>query len=250
MQKYKHLFKDTLYKGTFANIQKCLRLNDLNEIGDNTHSLVFDMIGFFSFRELTIPDAIDFMMEFCISINIYPDYVTIHPDKYNEWKEYYKKYPFLEIKKDIECTWSGGELGGYCTEFYKNNIEIGNIVNTINTCIDVGFGLERLLLVLDKHIPKSKLQILEETSLLLIENSITIGHYKQGYILKKLITESLFNGSTINNKEFNTIRESHKIVFKNYLQLSARFRNRNKPDSYWKETIGFFKEHYTYYERL
>ena len=49
MQQYKKLFSDVLYKGTFSNIQKCLRLNDLDEIGDGAHHLVFDMLGFFHF---------------------------------------------------------------------------------------------------------------------------------------------------------------------------------------------------------
>jgi hypothetical protein len=250
MQRYKNLFKDVQYKGTFANIQKCLRLNDLDEIGDGTHSLSFDMLGLFSFRELTIKQSIDLMMEFCGSINIIPDYVTIHPDKINEWKVFYTDYPDIEIRPDTECKWSDGDLGGYCTEFYKNDIEIGNIVNTIDTCIDIGFGLERLLLVLGLLECNSKLQILEDTSLLLINNGVKIGHYKQEYILKKLVTESLFNGSLIDNQVFNDMRDSHRTVYRKFLQLSARNSNRGKPMSYYKETMGFDIIHLEYYKQL
>lgn len=250
MQKYKNLFKDTRYKGTFANIQQCLRLNDLNELGDGTHSLSFNMIGLFSFRELSVKQSIDFMMKFCLSIDIIPDYVTIHPDKFDEWRIYYKEYDFLEIRLDPECTWSDGDLGGYCTEFYKNNIEIGNIVNTIETCIDVGFGLERLLLVLGYEDCKTKLQLLEETCLLLIKNNVTINHWKQSHVLKKLVSESLFNGSTIDNDVFNYVRNSHKVIYKNFLQLSARRSNRDKPMSYYKETMGFDIRYLEYYKSL
>jgi hypothetical protein len=35
-------------------------------------------------------------------------------------------------------------MGGYCTEFYHNGVEIGNIVNTMDKFIDVGFGYSRL----------------------------------------------------------------------------------------------------------
>ena len=35
------------------------------------------------------------------------------------------------VRIDNECLWSDGNIGGYCTEFYKNDIEIGNIVNTL-----------------------------------------------------------------------------------------------------------------------
>lgn len=250
MQRYKHLFKDTRYKGTFANIQKCLRLNDLNEIGDSTHSLSFDMIGLFSFRELTVKQSIDFMMQFCISIGITPDYVTIHPEKINEWSQFYDDYPFVEIRIDNECTWSDGNLGGYCTEFYKNNIEIGNIVNTIDTCIDVGFGVERLLLVLGYNNCKTKLQLLEETCLLLINNNVTISHWKQGHVLKKLVSESLFLGSKLDNDIFNQVRNSHLVIYKNFLNLSKRNSNKNKPMLYYKETMGFDIEHLDYYKQL
>lgn len=250
MQRYKHLFKDTRYKGTFTNIQKCLRLNDLNEIGDGTHSLSFDMIGLFSFRELTVKQSIDFMMQFCISIGITPDYVTIHPDKVNEWSHFYDDYSFVEIRIDNECTWSDGNLGGYCTEFYKNNIEIGNIVNTIDTCIDVGFGVERLLLVLGYNNCKTKLQLLEETCLLLINNNVTISHWKQGHVLKKLVSESLFLGSKLDNDIFNQVRNSHLVIYKNFLNLSKRNSNKNKPMLYYKETMGFDIEHLDYYKQL
>ena len=35
-------------------------------------------------------------------------------------------------------------MGCYCTEFYHDDIEIGNIVNTMDKFIDVGFGFSRI----------------------------------------------------------------------------------------------------------
>lgn len=249
MQQYKPLFSDILYCGTFSNIQKCLRLKDFSEVGDGTHSLAFNMIGFFSFREYSLKQSIDFMMEFCNSINIYPDYVTIHPDKMLEWQDYYKEYN-VEVRPDIECIWSDGNIGGYCTEFYKNDIEIGNIVNTLGTCIDIGFGLERLLLVLGLLETKSRIEILEETSLLLIDNSIKLSHNNEGYILKKLITECVLYGSKINNEDFNTIRNNQIKIYRNYKNLSTRNSNKGKPDSYWLHTMGFDKSKEQLYQNL
>ena len=49
MQQFKERFKSE-ETGTLANVQSCIRLNDLEEIGDGTHYLYFDMIGLFSFR--------------------------------------------------------------------------------------------------------------------------------------------------------------------------------------------------------
>ena len=67
MQQFKSKFKDTNFKGTLSNIQSCLRLNDLDEIGDGSHLLYFNMIGLFSFRELTVTQTIDIWMEFSLT---------------------------------------------------------------------------------------------------------------------------------------------------------------------------------------
>lgn len=118
MQQFKPYFKDTNYKGTTSNIQSCLRLNDIDEIGDGTHLLYFNMIGLFSFRELSVKNSIDFWMKFLKEIGITPDYVTIHPDK-NDWIYHYIEYD-IDVRFDNDCIWSDGEIGGYCTEFYKD----------------------------------------------------------------------------------------------------------------------------------
>ena len=143
MQQFKDKFKSD-ETGTLANVQSCIRLNDLEEIGDGTHYLYFDMIGLFSFRTMTVQEAVDFWMEFVEEVlQIKVDYVTIHPDKFEEWKSLYDNYN-VEVRADDECKWTDGQIGGYCTEFFKDDVEIGNIVNPLGTCIDVGFGLQRL----------------------------------------------------------------------------------------------------------
>jgi len=224
-------------------------MNDLDEIGDGTHHLVFDMLGFFSFREYTVKQTIDIMMEFCHSINVHPDYVTIHPDKFDEWKSFYDEYE-VEVRQDEECLWSDGSIGGYCTEFYKNNIEIGNIVNTLGTCIDVGFGLQRLLLVLGELENKTRLEILEETCTTLIDSGVVVSHYGHGYILKKLITECVMHGSFISHEYFQKIRLSQVEIYKNYLRLSSRISNKDKTDEYWLSTMGFNRKYEDNYKRM
>jgi len=54
MQEFKSLFKNKVVELTLANVQRCLRLNDLDELGDSSHQLCFDMLGMFSFRKLTV----------------------------------------------------------------------------------------------------------------------------------------------------------------------------------------------------
>ena len=238
MQQFKLLYSDLEYTNTFTNIQQCLRINDLDEIGDGTHFLKFEMMGLFSFRQWTLKQAIDFMYSFVNKLGIVPDYVTIHPDKYEDWKDLYSEYG-VEIRLDSECVWSDGSIGGYCTEFYKSDVEIGNIVNTMDTCIDVGFGLERLLEVTGSLTPKNKLQILEETALLLIDDGVVLGHNKKEYILKKLITESIFHGSQLSNEFFDRIRFNQEKAYSTYMRKRNHKRFKDKDSVFWMDTYGF-----------
>lgn len=249
MQHFKSYYLDNDYKNTFSNIQKCLRLNDLNKIGDGTHYLTFQMIGLFSFQEWTLQKSVDFMWDFLKKIGITPDYVTIHPDKLNEWNYLYSNYDVI-IKSDSECIWSDGNISGYCTEFYKNDIEIGNIVNTLGKSIDIGFGLERLLTVLDIHETHSKLEILENCVLDLIKSGIILGHNKQGYILKKLITECILQGSVIEHEYFNSIKNNMRESYLKYLKNKDKVKYKHKDVLFWKDTFGIDLKYLILYQKL
>lgn len=233
MQQFKTLFKDTNYKGTISNIQSCIRLNDLDEIGDGTHLLFFDMIGFFSFREWNVPDTIDFWMKFLNQIGINPDYVTIHPNKL-EWKEYYSKYD-VEVRVDDECIWSDGDIGGYCTEFYKNDIEIGNIVNPLGTCIDVGFGLDRLVMILT-NISKSKEDTLKESVIKIIESGIVPSNVKQGYVLRKLLRLCNKSGVVIEHQFYDDEVIRQQKIFDKWYRVKDKYKDKSK--EWWWETFG------------
>ena len=235
MQQFKPLFKTTSHKGTISNIQSCLRLNDLDEIGDGSHLLYFNMIGLFSFRELTVQDTIHFWMEFLQKINCIPDYITIHPDK-PEWQDFYSNYN-IEIRYDEGCIWSDGDIGGYCTEFYKDGIEIGNIVNPLGTCIDVGFGLDRIVMVLTGE-PKSKEETLRETVMKIIDSGFTPTYNKQGSLLRKLLRICYLEKIEINHQFYrDEIIRQEKIVNKyNRMKQNPKFKDKDK--QWWFNTLG------------
>lgn len=235
MQQFKPLFKNTSHKGTISNIQSCLRLNDLDEIGDGSHLLYFNMIGLFSFRELTVQDTIHFWMEFLQKINCIPDYITIHPDK-PEWLDFYSNYN-IEIRYDEGCIWSDGDIGGYCTEFYKNGIEIGNIVNPLGTCIDVGFGLDRIVMVLTNQ-TKSKEETLRETVMKIIDSGFTPTYNKQGSLLRKLLRICYLEKIEINHQFYrDEIIRQEKIVNKyNRMKQNPKFKDKDK--QWWFNTLG------------
>ena len=249
MQQFKPLFSNPHYLDTFTNVQKCLRLNDLSQVGDGTHRLTFEMIGLFSFRQWSVLEGIIFMWEFLSRLQLTPDYVTIHPDKIQEWSKYYESY-HIPIKSDPECLWSDGNIGGYCTEFYLEGVEIGNIVNPLGTCLDIGFGLERLLLVSDSLPRESRLSLLEQTCGDLISSGITLGHNQQGYILKKLVTICVLEGSSQTGPEFEYIRQQQIKHYRQYLINKQKRRFQGQSSKFWLNTYGIDEEKLPLYEQL
>lgn len=192
MQKLKPLFSNPHHTGTQSDVQHCLRLNDLEEVGDGTHYLDFEMLGLFSFRDWTVPEGIRFWMEFLSFLGLSPDTVTLHPDC-KDWVSFYDDYS-VKIEWDPECLWSDGEIGGYCTEFYIQGVEVGNIVNPLGHCLDCGFGSERLEYFYQqkkghKVSSPSGSSVLERTINVLLESGVIPSNQKQGYVLRRLIRQ-------------------------------------------------------------
>lgn len=233
MQQFKSKFKDEDYKGTISNIQSCLRLKDIDEIGDGEHLLYFNMIGLFSFREMTVQETIDFWMIFLDGIGIKPDWITIHPDT-PEWGDYYK-YHDVELKFDDECIWSDGEIGGYCTEFYKDGIEIGNIVNPLGTCIDVGFGLERLEMIISGK-NKTENETLKESVYKIIQSGFRPSNTKQGYVLRKLLRMCHQKGIKIDHQFYKDEILRQEKIHSKWLKLKDKHQDKGK--EWWWETMG------------
>lgn len=241
MQQFKKQFKDqSITNVTLANVQPCLRLLDIDNLGDGTHFLYFNMIGLFSFRGMTVKQAVDFWMEFLGSLNIKPDYVTVHPDK-SEWAALYNGYD-VEIRGDKECIWSDGELSGYCTEFYKDDIEIGNIVNICGDCIDVGFGLERLEMVvhrynLDPHCPcQTDLDVLVGTIQKILDCGYTPSNKQHGYVLRRLMRLLHKKGGNMDNEHFRMEKERQEQIVQRYQKLKDRYPDKSK--EWWYDTHG------------
>lgn len=235
MQKYKGEFKDLSIIGkTICNIQPCIRLNDMEEIGDGTHLLYFNMIGLFSFRGMTVKQTIDFWVEFITqTLKLELDYVTIHPDKMEDWINYYDS---VEVRPDEECIWSDGEMGGYCTEFYVDGIEIGNIVNTNGDSIDVGFGYERLEQLYFKTQPKSRGDVLKETTLKIIDSGYRPSHNGQGYVLKKLLRTLVLEGLEIEHEYFYSEKTRQEKLVLRYNKLKDKHKGKSK--EWWFDTHG------------
>jgi alanyl-tRNA synthetase len=230
MQQFKKQFRDKSHKGTLANIQPCLRLNDLDEIGDGSHLLYFNMMGLFSFREMTMKEAVDFWVGFVQDrLGVSIDHMTYHPDK-PEFIEY--TIPFF-IKPDTDCIWKAGDLEGYCIEFYHKGIEIGNIVNTGGDCIDVGFGLERL-----EQVNRTEAETLKETINEIWRAGVQVSNNNEGYVLKKLIRRLIRRGGDMEDTRFKVEKIKFDKMIENYERLSKKETNKDRSPEWWWDTHG------------
>jgi alanyl-tRNA synthetase len=234
MQQFKSQFTDPAFAGTIANIQTCLRLGDLAEIGDGIHALSFNMMGLFSFRELSMPQAIRFWLEFLDQINASPDYVTIHPERMAEWSRFYPSH--IPIRPDPGCTWSDGSISGFCTEFYKSDIEIGNIVNPLGTCIDVGFGLERLDMIVHGTPPATPQELLVSAIEAIIEARYRPGNKEHGYVLRKLLRQLYRLGGSMTHAFFQAEVARQEKLRDRYQKLLPL--HGDKSPEWWFDTHG------------
>lgn len=234
MQKYKVDFANKNYRATVANVQECLRVDDLEEVGDGTHFLHFAMMGLFSFRQLTVEQTIEFWRDFLSEIGITPTHYTVHPDKLAEWRDYYR--PGDDVRTDLECIWTDGTQGGYCTEFYVGDLEIGNIVNTGGDCIDVGFGLDRLLMVLGSPPSSDEQTVLKGAILAIAGSGYEPGPKLQGYVLRKLLRRLWSLGGKLDHPYFRAEIERQATLGQLYMKLLPK--HPDKDAAWWYDTHG------------
>ncbi len=117
-----------------VNVQKCLRTNDIDEVGDATHNTFFEMLGYWSLGDYFKKESIHFTFDFYtiilnfnknnISVTVFEGDETASFDKesYNVWKDEIgipKERIYRYPKKE---NWWGpaGETGlcGPCTEMF------------------------------------------------------------------------------------------------------------------------------------
>lgn len=240
MQRYKSLFRDQKVIGkTVASVQTCIRLTDLDLVGAGAHALVFRMIGLFSFRDWSIKKAVTFFHEFVSRCGVNLSYVTVHPDKLYEWSSLHPGG--VSVKADPECKWSDGEIGGYCTEFYAydgaaNSVEIGNVVNPLGNCIDVGFGLERMGIVVGSASPRTKCEELALAATSIINSGVSPGNTQQGYILRKILRLLDASGGKLEDPYFYDEQAKRLKGAERYRRLLPK--HADKSPAWWWETHG------------
>lgn len=234
MQQFADYFNKKWLRGTYANNQPCLRVDDIDEIGDGTHLAYFNMLGLFSFREMSMKNAMDWWVSFIEEkLELKIDKVTVHPDRIREWLPFVNEY--LRVETDNDCTWTDGNTFGYCMEFYIDGIEIGNIVNTGGDCIDAGFGLERLDSICNGTIYSAE-KVLTDSILKIIDSGVEPSPSKQGYVLRKLLNKAVKEAVKINHPYYKQEEERIAKIDKFYEENKSKYKG--KSEKWWKETHG------------
>lgn len=235
MQRFKVGYHNVgLTEYTIANVQSCIRLNDIESLGDGTHFALFNMLGLFSFRDWTVEQTIRFWIGFMSEIDVEVEYATVHPNKLG-WSRFYVEEG-IEVRTDNSCHWSLDGLGGYCTEFYYKGVEIGNIVNPLGTCIDVGFGLERLDILVNNRTPPTKVESMTTCINEIIRAGVAPSNVKRGYVLRKLLRDLNKMGGKLDHEFFAAEIDRQTKMRERYDEL--KIKHPNETALYWWGTHG------------
>ncbi len=111
-----------------CSCQKCLRTNDIDNIGDSRHLSFFEMLGNFAFGGYTKEDAIRWALEFCtqeehLGLPMDRLYFTVFTDDDEAaelWQKYGAKASHITRLGEDDNFWAAGPTGpcGPCSEIY------------------------------------------------------------------------------------------------------------------------------------
>jgi alanyl-tRNA synthetase len=262
MQQVKHRFKNP-DGSKYGSLQSCVRTNDLEVVGDGVHLTSFEMLGNFQFGGNEYEKSVE--LWYCImkELNFPVSYVTVHPTQENHRKMWEQRG--YNTRLDDNCVWTDGEIGGYCCEIFIGDLEVGNLVNTLGHSVDVGFGWERIIQVVEgKHrVDETSLfrQDLEpivrdhiRTLSLFWENGISpIGrgrHYICRRLLRRLLQYDLNNELFDFTEWLENEREIRQVKFVECRRALRKQKHQGKPIEWWYSTFGLTPEDLDYLKKM
>lgn len=236
----------------YGSVQSCLRTNDLELVGDGTHLTFFEMIGNFSFGNPDYSRSAELWKQILQDLQIRVDTVHVHPDQ-PEHRKLWQSLDFT-VLDDPECIWSDGRIGGYCCEMYVQDLEIGNLVHTLGHSVDVGFGLERLVQVIEgkSHVHDTSLFRQDLPPLVRDHNRALSALYQQGlkpgysgrqYIVRRLLRRLLSVWEPC-NEVYQPWVGPELVLLQSRVSQARRVwrRHSGKPPEWWFETFGILPE--------
>jgi alanyl-tRNA synthetase len=236
-----------------GNVQYCVRTNDIDEVGDGTHLTFFQMIGSFGFGTNDYERHVELWTGIVRDLGIPIDHVDVHPDSPHRvlWEN-----RNFRVSDNPNCVWSDGTVGGYCSElFTPEGLEVGNLVNPLGHSIDVGFGYERMLQIVEG---KSRV---DETSLfrqdldpvsrdhfrtlsVLHEQGIQPGNKGRNYVCRRLLRRYMRRNFGKSESLLHDWIEPETQRMEQSIRDGRRYwkRHGDKPDVFWWDTFGVLPE--------
>jgi alanyl-tRNA synthetase len=255
MQPLKHRFQQP--DGTsYGNIQYCIRTNDIDEVGDGTHLTFFQMIGSFGFGSNDYERHVAMWTNIVRDLELRISHVSVHPE--SGFERYWEG--IFPVRHDPECIWTDGNVGGYCSElFTPDGVEVGNLVNPLGHSIDVGFGYERILQLMEGKSRVDETELFNplldpisrdhfRTLSLFHERGIVPGNKGRNYVCRRLIRRFIRLNPGGFECSFSTWMKSERVRMDQSIRDGRKHwrRNREKqgtiPDCFYWDTFGILPE--------
>jgi alanyl-tRNA synthetase len=251
MQRVKSRFR-TPDDGRHGSLQSCIRTDDLDLVGDGSHLTSFQMVGNFSFGGNDYKVSVELWHSILLDLQIPVTDVRVHPSRHDHRRLWLKRG--YNVVPDESCVWNDGQIGGNCCELFCGDLEIGNLVNPLGHSTDVGFGWERLHLVIEckQRVDQTSLfdrnlhPILSDhsrTISLMRENGIKPGNKGRNYVCRRLLRRML-RLVTNESFEFDDWLETERKLRERSIRQGRRMwrKHQDKPPNFWWETFGILPE--------
>lgn len=261
MQRVRHRFL-LEEKAKYSSIQKCIRLQDIDLVGDDSHISSFEMIGTFGFNtnDYKTHQQIWHLVLDVLGLKNKISHITYHSEMEEEKWVYWKELGYNLVQDNEACFWTDGQIGGYCCEVFVGDLEIGNLVNPLGKSCDIGFGLERLVQVLEnKSVNETSLfdctlsplaRDHKRTLTLLRENNIAPGAKNISSVCKKLIRNLIKNNEIL--KEFSDWFVSEQFLLDKKFDFISRNIKKwdTKSPEYWFTTYGISQDDLDFWNQI
>ena len=237
-----------------ASFQSCIRTNDIDQVGDGTHLTSFTMVGTFGFGSRNYKEHCALWSRIIDRLGIKVDALRFHPASDHEriWKQLgYKTEP------NTDCVWKASEsdTDSYCSEMFVGDLEIGNLVNPCVHSVDVGFGLERLMQLVEGVLTVDMSSLFDQrlspiardhkrTLELLYANGIRPGNKGRQYVCRRLLRRLIREAGDFHDFSFAEMLEEETRFFNQRLVVARRAwkKQQHQNANFWWETHGILPE--------